>query len=563
MPDPSFVRREVSKMLPIWRQIRDCIDGEVAIKGAFHPGSIPHESMGESFNSRNVASVDWNLAKMYLPVPQEDDGSDEVNKRYHAYITRAVFYPVTSRTIDGLTGEIFQRDYELTLPDKMKVMLDDLDGNGLNLKQFSQSTVKDLLAYGRKGILVDYPVLDRPATVQQINDGDIRPVFLQYDAWDVINWSTTRVGSKQKLSLLVLREVEHDVGEDEFSTIPVIQYRVLRLTAGVYTSQVWRDASANGGKFAAVADPVVIKGGDGKPLNFIPFQFLGAATNDWFVDKPPMGDIASLNIGHYRNSADYEESCFVTGQPTPVLSGLKQDWVDRNMQGKEIKFGSRKAILLGENSTAELLQVDANSMPMEAMKHKEEQMMAIGAKLITNNKTTRTATETTVQQSSENSTLGTIANNTSHGIEQCFVWAAMFMNIPVKTQVTEGEDKDIIFKLNDDFDINPYTPEEIQQMIAGYQAGVLTWTECRAGLRQAGLAQQTDTVAMAEIQKEKAQAFQMGGHSIADPFDIPPSITPPEPIPPPGSPADKAEKAKAAAAAKAASANKPTPKGGS
>ena len=52
-----------------------------------------------------------------------------------------------------------------------------------------------------------------------------------------------------------------------------------------------------------------------------------------------MYDLAVLNIAHYRNSADYEESCFVTGQPTVWASGLTEAWVEDVLKG-ELRLGS-------------------------------------------------------------------------------------------------------------------------------------------------------------------------------------------------------------------------------
>lgn len=568
MPDPSFVRLEVIRMLPIWRQIRDCIEGEMAIKGEYFPGKMPHGTMNGYYTPANMV-VEENRAKYYLPVPNAEDDSEENRARYRSYISRAQFYPVTSRTIDGLSGEVFQRAPELTIPDEMKVLLKDIDGNGLDLDSFAKKTVTNLLAYGRMGIFTDYPQVTGPTTRQQLADGDIRPVLIFYDPWDIINWSTTQRGALRVLSLVVLREIVFEVGDDEFSTLAVIQYRVLRLDAqGNYTIEIWRDQASVGtadADWQVSAGPFLVKDGAGKPMRNIPFEFAGAASNDWHIDKPPMADIASMNIGHYRNSADYEESCYIAGQPTPVFSGLEQSWVDKNFAGKTVMLGSRKAVLLGKDAKAELLQAAQNSTPMEAMKHKEEQMMAIGARLITQNKTTRTATETTVQQSSENSTLGNIAVNAGCAIMRALISAAKFMNIEI-TDPKEGEEPVLSYKLNSDFDIDSYSPEELMQMLGAYQAGGISWTEYRSNLRAAGLASQKDAVALKEIQEEKAAAFQLGGHPIADPFGLPPGVEPPAPIPPPGSPADVANKAAATAAATAAAAakakNNPAPKGG-
>jgi hypothetical protein len=61
------------------------------------------------------------------------------------------------------------------------------------------------------------------------------------------------------------------------------------------------------------------KRGDGEAWNYIPFTFVGSVNNDETPDLPPLYDLAVLNVAHYRNSADYEESCYMVGQPTPYL----------------------------------------------------------------------------------------------------------------------------------------------------------------------------------------------------------------------------------------------------
>lgn len=534
MPDPSFVRREVAAMLPIWQQIRDCIEGETAVKGVFHPGYIPSENMGGvAFNSSTAVS--FGNVRSYLPMPNPEDESEDNIKRYRAYVGRAQFYPVTSRTIDGLSGQIFTRTPEINIPDAMRVMENDVDGTGLTIDQFAEKVVSSVLAYGRYGLLVDYPITDKPATKQQLKDGDIRPVIVAYDAWNIVNWNVIQRGARRVFNLIVLRENMYQTGDDGFASVESTQYRVLRLdpVSGNYTVEIWNKDDANSSGDTVVyslnSGPKTVKDSNGKPLKDIPFRFVGAASNDWFIDKPPMADIASLNIGHYRNSADYEESCFISGQPTPVITGLEQSWVDKNFPDKKLMLGSRKAILLGKDAKAELLQAAENSMPMEAMKHKEEQMMAIGARLITFNKTTRTATETTVQQASENSTLGTIAANSGSAIEDCLYIAAGFMGVAADPM---ADDRVISVGLNDDFDMNKKTPQEINQIVLNWQAGSTSWTEMRVGLRSAGYTSQDDKTAMEEIQKEKQAAFALGGHPIADPFGLPPGITAPPPLTP-------------------------------
>jgi hypothetical protein len=147
-------------------------------------------------------------------------------------------------------------------------------------------------------------------------------------------------------------------------------------------------------------------------------MFIGSENNDANPDNPNMYDLASLNIAHYRNSADYEEACYIVGQPTPVLTGLTEQWY-KDILGGCVNFGSRGGIPLPVGASADLLQASENTMIKEAMEIKERQMVALGAKLVEQKQVQRTAFETKVEATSEGSILSSSAKNVSNA----FVWA--------------------------------------------------------------------------------------------------------------------------------------------
>lgn len=217
---------------------------------------------------------------------------------------------------------------------------------------------------------------------------------------------------------MVIRE-KYVTEDDGFSIKTAEQLIVLRLTDGVATSQLVQQK--DGAWVFGEVSP--IRQSNGKAFSEIPFTFIGSENNDADVDDSPMYDLAKVNIAHYRNSADYEESIFIAGQPTLFVSGVTDDWRDYydgvtlNAQGQEvttqghpITLGSRTAHLLGEGSTAQLLQANANMALFELMVHKEQQMVALGAKLINTSTTTKTATSTNSENATNTSVLSTIAN---------------------------------------------------------------------------------------------------------------------------------------------------------
>lgn len=474
MPNVSYVRDEVAKMKGRWDLVRDCLSGQKAIKDG---------------------------RERYLPRPNPTDFSEENRKRYEQYVERAVFYNVTQRTHAGLVGQVFQQDPITSLPPLMEPLLVDADGSGVSLEQQAKKALGEVLAYGRCGLFVDYPNTSQPASRQDLLDGRIRPTILLYDPWDIINWRTKTVGAKKLLSLVVISE-SYIVEDDGFEAKADRQWRVLRLEegTGVYRVEIWRETNG----VPQEHEYYYPTDASGNYLQEIPFTFVGSVNNDPSVDLPPLYDLAVLNIAHYRNSADYEEACYLVGQPTPYLAGLTKDWVEDVLKG-QVHLGSRAAIPLPQGGTAGLLQATPNSMPKEAMEAKERQMVALGAKLVENRGIQRTATEARQDEASEVSVLASSAKNVAAAYRTALGWCGVFL----------GTTEEPEFDLNTDFEIGRMSAQERQQLVAEWQAGAITFEEMRFNLRRANVAYLDDEEAKDQLETEMsaglgAAAARMG-----------------------------------------------------
>ncbi|QEG09324.1 62kDa structural protein [Pseudomonas phage HMGUpa1] len=488
MPNVSFVRPELSKLLPMYYLIRDAIAGEPTVKEA---------------------------RTKYLPMPNASDQSKENKARYDAYIARAVFYNVARRTLFGLIGQVFMRDPVVKVPALLNPLVANATGSGINLTQLSKKAVSLNLAYSRAGILVDYPTTEGQggASVAELEAGKIRPTLYVYAPTEIINWRTIDRGAEEVLSLVVIFET-WCVQDDGFEMKNSGQFRVLRLDdEGYYVHEIWREPNptkADGTKIPRGNYQLheVFKPTDanGNRLDEIPFMFMGSENNDVNPDNPNFYDLASLNLAHYRNSADYEESCYVVGQPTPVLTGLTEEWVNNVLKGT-VNFGSRGGIPLPTGADAKLLQAEPNTMLKEAMDTKERQMVALGAKLVEQKEVQRTATEAELEAASEGSTLSSATKNVSAAFEWALKWAARWIG---------AGDAGVKFELNTDFDIARMTPDERRQIIEEWQKGAITFTEMRTGLRKAGIATEDDAKAKADIAKDTAEAM-----ALAMPDNVP------------------------------------------
>lgn len=465
MPNVSYVRPDVQEKLPGWKMVNDCLAGQETIKAA---------------------------KEEYLPKPNATDASAENEARYAAYLLRAVFYNVTARTLRGLVGQVFSRDSVITLPESLMLLDADIDGGGVSLEQQSKRALSLVLANGRAGILADYPVVTKETTKADMDSGEVRPLLKLYKPEDIINWRISLFGAKTKISLLVLREF-YEVEDDGFEVKVEAQYRVLRLNdAGQYTVAIYREKDKEAYQ---EGEEVIVLDHAGQPFEEIPFSFMGSENNDSEIDAAPLYDLAVINIAHYRNSADYEDSCFMVGQPTPWISGLTEQWVS-DVLGDEIHLGSRGFLPLPINSAAGLLQAEPNTMTKEAMDHKERQMVALGAKLVEEKSVQRTATEAVQEESAESSSLASAVKNVSAAYTAALRWAGRF--------VAAFTDEAIEYELNSDFDMSNMTPEERSQLIKEWQSDAITYTEMRWNLKRAGVAYLEDEEAKTESEANPA-----------------------------------------------------------
>ena len=446
MADVTFTRPEYNAALPSWRLINDVCAGERAVK------------------ARTIT---------YLPQPNPDDESQENDTRYRQYLARAVFYNATGRTAQGLVGSAFRKWPSLEVPTAIDYVSTDIDGAGVSIYQQSQSVLGAVLRLGRHGLLVDYPQVDSPASRADMASGRVRSTVVSVQADQIINWRMEKIGAAHQLVLLVISETKETVTADGFGMETEAQFRVLRLVEGVYTQEIWR---AGDGGIAIMEGPFVVRDGSGRPWDVIPFTFVGSENNDASIDEPPLYDLSVLNIAHYRNSADYEDSAFFVGQAQPWMAGLTEEW--RNwLEQTGIYVGSRSPILLPEGGTFGIAQAQPNTLVKEAMDQKERQMVAIGARLIQPGGAVKTATEARGEQEAEHSVLSIVASNVSEAYTQALNWMARFMGVPESCE----------YAISQDFVEQRLDPNMLTALISAWQSGQMPESDLWAQLRKYGV----------------------------------------------------------------------------
>lgn len=393
----NTTHREYAKALPCWQMMNDVCNGEQAVK---------------------------DKRQLYLPMPNPNDTSSENKERYKQYLQRAVFLEVTKDTLDKYTGQAFATDPVLTVDDELNYLKYDADGNGVTIYQVAQQMFIAQMQYGRCGLLVEFSQSLPDLSQQDVEQFDLTAKIKLYDAFSIVNWQV----SNNQLTMLVLKETVEKINDkDPFVSEQKEQYRHLFLDDnGKCAVQVWQEIDR---KWQVVGDVLYPTDNKGNELNFIPFVVVGSDTNSWAVQSVPLESLARLNLAHYRNSADYEDSVFRCGQAQPVLTGVSNDRL-RYFEEKGIFIGSATALMLEAGGNFQFVQASANSLASEAMEKKYTNMLHLGAKLVEPSSANKTATQASQDSSVQNSVASMCIVNLNEAMQRALQMIYRLYNKP-------------------------------------------------------------------------------------------------------------------------------------
>lgn len=397
----------------------------------------------------------------YVIPPEYTKGSNaRVTKRNANYIARAIFSNFTIGTRNALVGTATQKDPVLELPPGLEYLEDDCTEDRLTLKQLVRKGLGEIEEVGRFVMLTDFPAIELGKSGEEIKVLNPQARIRTYKAEDFINWDTNGILGGQVLNFAVLREeVRRRV--DGYKWACEFQYRVLELDDNGFYFYTLRDKDDN------------IKLGplyptyNGKLFDYIPLDIVGAEDNNVEIDESPLYPIAHVNFGHLRNSASYEDNLDAHAQGTLFLTSTMSfsQWKEMT-DVKPVMMGSREGHYIGQpGSEAKLVQLEAGQELANAMRQKEEQMLAMGAHIITQVSANAPVETTQLNMGSKTSPLVNHVKNLEQGLLNQLYNCALFMGVNPELAVLDLP-KDFIPKKAD--------PQVMAQMLAQQMSGLLS-----------------------------------------------------------------------------------------
>jgi hypothetical protein len=431
-PHPTYVTLQDK-----WSRCRDCVDGSDAVK---KKGTV------------------------YLPpLPSHTENF----ARYREYLMRALFYNATGRTVEGLAGGIFQKapSVEYEENEVLEGHFKDVTLTGEPIDMFALKTTKEHLTTGRYGILVDM------STEEAV---EARPYWVGYAAEDIINWRYENMGGDQELSMVVLREIKEEPDPaDEFKVEQVETYRVLRLTNGVYSQQVYKSVKKeNSNQKEWQAGPQIFPQRRGVALNFIPFAL------PWNIGNPPILDLVDVNLSHYRGYADLKHGLHFTALPTPWVSGQS------SKTNKPLRIGSGTAWILDKDGQAGMLEFTGKGLEAirKDLQDMQRVMATLGARLLEEApRYAETATAVSMRHSGDYATLRTLGQI----VEQQISWVMKVHHWWIDT-FELVEESEVGVELNKIFYDQTITADELRAMLLALQSNSISYKTFYSRLSNAG-----------------------------------------------------------------------------
>jgi len=419
----------------------------------------------------------------YLPELVEQDDARK-KKRNKDYQDRAVFYPITGNTRNGMIGMAFKKDPLVAVIEKLSCLKDDADGAGSSIYQLAQSSLESVLEVGRHGLYVDY------------NSDSKLPYIFQYRAEDIINWRTARINGRTMLTLVVLRETVEE--EDGFGFKDAVQYRVLAIEDGHFICRVYRKAAGQS-VFQIDSEYIPERAGNGA-WEEIPFTFIGAQNNDHTIDEAPLLGLAKINLGHYRNSADYEDSVFFCGQVQPYLGGLDTTWRD-HLEKTGVIVGSRSPVMLPKDGFFGYAQAQPNMLAKEAMDSKRDYMVALGAQLVSADSKVKTVIQSVGEQNAQTSILSICCSNVSDAFSKALMWCAEYLGL---------DTTDISFEINKDLVNHIADSAMIREIVSAWQSSAIRKSDLVRSLQKYDVIDPSDDIEVVVDELNTQQPTMVG-----------------------------------------------------
>ena len=368
-------------------------------------------------------------------LPQEPR---ELDESYDNRLARSVVPPYYQRLERMLAGMLTRKPVKLQdVSDAIREQLFDVDMQGNDLNVWTYETTRKLVRYGHIGCLVDAPS----------NGG--RPYWCTYTPRQILGYRTEQQDGAQRLIQLRLQETVLEVDPDsKYGEKQIDQVRVL--TPGEYQIHQRQD----NGEYKVTDEGAT-------SLAEIPFSVAYSNRVGFMESRPPLEDIAELNLKSYQVQSDLDNQLHISAVPMLAFFGFPTS-------AEEVSAGPGEALAFPAEGRAEYIEPQGRSFDFQ-FKRLEQialQINELGLSAVLGQKlSAETATAKMIDRSQGDSTMMVIAQNVQDMIDNSLKFHAEFMG----QQEAAGS-----CTVNRDFIGARLDPADVNALLQLYTAGTIT-----------------------------------------------------------------------------------------
>lgn len=360
----------------------------------------------------------------------------ELDESYDNRLARSVCPPYFLRLERMLAGMLTRKPVRLNeTGDAIREQLFDVDLQGNDLNVWTYETARKMIRYGHIGVLVDAPA----------SGSNGRPYWVTYTPRDILGWRTEMVDGEMQFTQLRLQE---KVSEPDGLYGEKIIEQVRLLTPGNF--EIHRKAKT--GKFVKVDEGTM-------PVNKIPFSVAYSNRVNLLDSRPPMADIAELNLKAYQIQSDLDNQLHISAVPMLAFYGFPQN-------AEEVSAGPGEAIAFPADGRAEYIEPDGKSYDAQfrRLDRLESQINELGLAAVLGQKlSAETAEAKRIDRSQGDSTMMVVAQQMQDMIDNCLMFHSQYINSEAGSCF-----------VNRDFLSQRLEPLEIQALLTLYTSGSIT-----------------------------------------------------------------------------------------
>jgi len=409
----------------------------------------------------------WGMFTTWQPVSAVLSGTQGLRLASEAYLPqlpkesveawqrrciRGVLSPFFQRIVKAAAGLILRKPVVLSGGDEAwwEEWRTDVNRHGSGLEEFCSKVLFDAIAYGHCGWLVDHNPDPAVVTLADQLANPQRPYFVRYETANVIGWREAAGGAGGSVAQLRLREVVCEpwgrFGQAQYRQVRVLEpgkWFTYRVEQQKDPSQPERWYEYETGETG---------------LSEIPFTVVYSQRESLFCSRPPLLEIANLNLQHYALQAQLLHCLHVAAQPMLVVKG----W---DSASNDLNVGVNNALSLPVAGDA--FYVEPASSAFQSLQDElaslEQQMATLGVAILAKQKNVaESGLSKQLDRADSNSMLSVISKDLEASLQQAVNWVAAYAGVEPPTVVIDR-----------DYNADPMDAQMVDALNRLFTAGVV------------------------------------------------------------------------------------------